>query len=226
VSRFSRRQLLKYGATAPPELSRLPTSFPPVSWPRTANRAPTIESPSARSASAAERRCFSTSCPRPAASSPCATAIFREPRSSKPSEKAIGPFIRTTRRYSNAKTSTPCIRCHGRFSAGASLHSRLQAGGRLCRKAVDALYPRGRVRQRRAKAQAGFSSRTQQRSIPMNRIACELCARGLSKYSNFGRSTKQVPKTLRPSHLPRNRPERLNWTFGLIRPCGRTTAIG
>ena len=177
MNRLSRRQLLKRGALALAGGVAAPHLIPAGVLASGDQPGPTTGLASARLASAAGQGCCSINCPRTAASWPCATAICRGPRHSKPSSRPCGRSSRTIK-----APGTQGHRCgdhrHRRVSAGIAVNGRLSGReGRLRRETVDALHP-GRPALVNLVRRCGrvFQVGTQQRSMAMNRIACELVA--------------------------------------------------
>ena len=199
-----------------------------------ANRGRTSGSVWARSASAAGRRCCWSNCPRTAGSWPCATAICRGPKPSRPSRKADWPVYQDYRKLLERKDIDAVIVGTARVPAGAAVHPRLPGRqGRLRREAADALHPR---RPRAGRTPCGSTSRvfqvgTQQRSMAMNRIACELVRTGgLGKVLEVRAINYTGLRGARPAQpCPERagaRRARLGRVARTRRPGGRSTSSG
>ena len=181
MSTLSRRQLLKLAAAGAAGAVAVPVLHPfrrsggrRQAGRQRANRA------SAPSASAAGPRCCSINCPRMPKSSPCATAICRGPKRSGQAERPPGRCIQDYRKLLERKDIDAVIVGTGEFQRVLPCIHACQAGKDIYaekpltlyigegRVLVDAVRRHDRV----------FQVGTQQRSMAMNRIACELVRSG------------------------------------------------
>ena len=139
-----------------------------------------IEWASVPSASVAEQVCCWTNSPRTVASSRCATATCRVPRRSRPVEQADWPIYQDYHELLERKDIDAVIVGTGEFQRVLpSIHA-CQAGKDVYAEKPLTLYIReGRVLVDAVrKYQRVFQVGTQQRSMEMNRIACELIRSG------------------------------------------------
>ena len=180
MSTLSRRQLLKHAAVGSAGILAAPYFIP--SGVLAADGTPGANDRIRIGAigAGAARRCWSTSCPTGGRLWPCATATCRRPRSSRPERRPIGLSTRTIESILDRKDVDAVIVATAEFQRVLPCIRACQAGKDIYaekpltlyikegRPLVDAVRKYGRI------LQVG----SQQRSMTMNRIACELVRNG------------------------------------------------